>query len=525
MSVDGDTATARARSGGAGPAETSEVHDPRRRPTRTPFLQARGISKRYGSVQALAEIDLTVHAGEIVALVGENGSGKSTLSKILAGVIESDSGSLAVDGQGVSFTRPRDAVRSGITLVAQDPVAVPDMTLGENIMLGADMSPFQVVRRRRIAREATPYLRRVGIDAPPTAFVRSLPPGQRELVEIAKVLVAEPRLIILDEATARFGATQVERLFELIRREVADGMAAIIITHRLREITALADRAVVLRDGRHVVDLAGADLREERLSEAMVGRPRPAHIPHGRPSATSAAVLTVQDLVIDPRARPMSFQVRAGEIVGVAGLVGSGRTELLETIAGARTPVSGRIGVGGRDIAGRGLPEAIRRGVALVPEDRHRSGLVMDASVRFNLSLGEWRWWRHTRVGSEERTARDAISRLRIKTASSAGLVRALSGGNQQKVVLGRCLASGPGLLVLDDPTVGVDVGARDEIYEFIAQLCREGTAVLMASSELSELLRLADRICVMHERSIVAQLDGATATEERIAQLGGGGV
>jgi ribose transport system ATP-binding protein len=490
-----------------------------------PFLHARGISKRYGNVQALGEIDFGVQAGEIVALVGENGSGKSTLSKILAGVISPDSGSVFVDGQQVTFNRPRDAVREGITLVAQDPVAVPDMTLGENILLGANLSPFQLIRRKRIAQQATPYLKRVGIGAPPTTLVRSLPPGQRELVEVAKVLVADPRLIILDEATARFGAKEVDRLFELIRQEVAGGMAAIIITHRLREVTDLAHRAVVLRDGRHIIDLAGTSLTEERLSEAMVGRPRPAHIPHGRPSEDSPPVLTVQDVVVEAGAAPISFEIRAGEIVGVAGLVGSGRTELLETIAGARQPISGRISVEGHDISGLGLPEAIRRGVALVPEDRHRAGLVMDASVRFNLSLGSWRWWRPTRTGAEELAASDAISRLRIKTASSSSLVHSLSGGNQQKVVLGRCLASNPKLLILDDPTVGVDVGARDEIYDLIAQLCKEGAAVLMASSELPEVLRLADRICVMHERTVVGQLEGSTATEERIAQLGGGGI
>lgn len=486
-----------------------------------PLLQARGISKRYGAVQALGEVDFSIAAGEIVALVGENGSGKSTLSKILAGVISSDSGSLMVDGQPVAFSEPRDAVGAGIALVAQDPVAVQDMTLAENVMLGADLRPWRFVRRKEAARLAVPFLRRVGIDASPNTLVRSLAPGQRELVEVAKVLASDPRLIILDEATARFGAVQVAELFDLIREEVAGGMSVIIITHRLREVTELADRAVVLRDGMHVADLEGPGLREDRLSEAMVGRPRPEHIPHGTKSATRK-VLGVHQVMIEAGADPISFDIHAGEIIGVAGLVGSGRTELLETIAGARNPVSGSIVVDGDEIGGRGLPHAIRRGVSLVPEDRHQSGLVMSASVRSNVSLGRWSWGL-TRAAAEEEAAQEAIARLGIKTPTSATKVKSLSGGNQQKVVIGRCLASQPKLLVLDDPTVGVDVGARDEIYELIAQLCREGMAVLMASSELSELLRLSDRICVMHERNMVGQLDAATATEEQIARLGGG--
>jgi ribose transport system ATP-binding protein len=489
---------------------------------REPFLEARGIGKRYGAVRALGEVSFSIAPGEIVALVGENGSGKSTLAKILAGVISPDSGSLVVDGRPVQFGEPRHAVHAGITLVAQDPVAVQDMTLAENVMLGADLRPWRMVRRKESARLASPHLRRVGIDASPNTLVRSLAPGQRELVEVAKVLVSAPRLMILDEATARFGAKQVAQLFDLVREEVAGGMSVIIITHRLREVTELADRAVVLRDGVHVADLVGRDLRENKLSEAMVGRPRPAHIPHGHRGATRN-VLEVRNVSIADDAEPISFDIQAGEIVGVAGLVGSGRTELLETIAGARRPLSGSISVEGQDITGHGLLHAIRRGVTLVPEDRHRSGLVMSASVRSNVALGSWAWG-YTSAGAEERAARGAISRLRIKTPTSATPVRSLSGGNQQKVVIGRCLASKPKLLVLDDPTVGVDVGARDEIYELIAQLCREGMAVLMASSELSELLRLSDRICVMHERSMVGQLDAATATEEQIARLGGGG-
>jgi ABC-type sugar transport system ATPase subunit len=486
-------------------------------------LEAQGISKRYGAVQALGEVDFSIAPGEIVALVGENGSGKSTLAKILAGVIAPDSGSLVVDGQGVRFSEPRDAVRTGITLVAQDPVAVSDLTLAENVMLGADLRPWRLVNRKEMSRQALPQLQRVGIDASPNTLIRSLAPGQRELVEVAKVLVTEPRLIILDEATARFGAAQVDRLFDLVREQVANGMAAIIITHRLREVTDLADRAVVLRDGQHVADLDGADLREDKLSEAMVGRPRPAHIPHATAKGRKRQVLEVTGVRLESDAEPITFEVRAGEIVGVAGLVGAGRTELLETVAGARRPLAGHIVVDGRDIGGKGLPEALRSGVALVPEDRHHLGLVMGASVRSNLALGSWTW-KLANTRAEEKLAQNAISRLRIKTPTSAIPVRSLSGGNQQKVVIGRCLASRPKLLVLDDPTVGVDVGARDEIYELIARLCRDGMAVLMASSELSELLRLADRICVMHERSMVGQLDASTATEEQIARLGGGG-
>ena len=491
----------------------------------TSFLWARGVVKRYGAVTALSDVALAVGSGEIVALAGENGSGKSTLAKVLAGVIRPDEGELELDRTPVAFRGPRDAVGAGIALVTQDPTAVPEMSVADNVMLGSGRRPWDIVRRRDVARAAQPFLRRVGIDASPSTLVRSLPPGQRELVEIAKALVTAPRLLILDEATSRFGEDQVQRLFDLVREEVDRGMAAILITHRLREITQIADRAVVLRDGHRVAELARDDLTEQRLSAAMVGRPRPERIAHGSPKERGRVALRVRELVVDPAAEPISFDVHEGEIVGLAGLVGSGRTEVLEAIAGAAPRLGGTVEVGGRAVAATTPRAAIDAGITLVPEDRHRAGLIMGASIRRNVALGSWRWNRPAGARNEEVLARQAIKDLSIKAPSSRTPVSALSGGNQQKVVLGRCLATRPKLLLLDDPTVGVDVGARDELYDVIAGLCRDGMAVLMASSELPELLRLADRVCVMHERSCGAVLDAHEATEERIAYLSGGGI
>jgi rhamnose transport system ATP-binding protein len=490
--------------------------------TDSPFLVARGVSKSYGVVRALDSVEFDVRPAEIVALAGENGSGKSTLAKILAGAVQPDSGRMTIDGEEVRFTSPRDALARGVALVAQEPTAVPGISVAENVLLAqlpGGLAPF---RRRACARRAQTALDLVGVRVDAHATFASLRPGDRELVEVAKALALSPRLLILDEATSRFGVADVERLFELLRRLRDGGTSVVLITHRLAEICELADRVVVLRDGRRVGDLPRAELREERIAAMMVGRELEGFF-HKRDVPRSEVVLRVEELVVEGTTEPVSLDVRAGEVVALAGLVGSGRTELLETIYGARRARAGRVLVSGREVRRRSPRASLRAGVALVPEERHRQGLNLSSSVKANLMLGLWGVL-YADPGRERRASRDAVTRLRIRTPGLDASIRALSGGNQQKVVVARCLARQPRVLLLDEPTRGIDVGAKEEIFELIGRMLEQRVAILMVSSDLLEVRGLADRVLVMHERRVVGELSREQATEERIAYLSGGG-
>jgi rhamnose transport system ATP-binding protein len=490
-------------------------------PEATPLLRAAGISKQYGVVQALVDVDFDVHAGEIVALAGENGSGKSTLAKVLSGVVPRDAGSVVVEGREVSFPGPRDALAHGIALVAQEPTAVTALSVAENVLLTQLPGPLGVFRRRTYDARARVHLERVGVHASPQAPFMSLKPGDRELVEIAKALATEPRVLILDEATSRFGERDVERLFEILHRLRSEGAGIVLITHRLSEICDLADRAVVLRDGRRVGELAKSELTAEAIASMMVGRELTDYF-HKRRIEPGPPVLSVESAVVEGTSAPVSFEVRAGEVVALAGLVGSGRTELLETIFGARRLLGGRIRVDGRD-AGRSPRSALACGMALVPEDRHRQGLNLYGTVRDNIVLGSWRL-AAAEPGRERRESEEAVKRFRIRTDRTSASIRSLSGGNQQKVVVARCLGRRPRVLLLDEPTRGIDVGAKEELFELFGQMLEEGIAILLVTSEMLEVLGLADRVLVLHERQIVGELSRADATEERIAYLSAGG-
>jgi rhamnose transport system ATP-binding protein len=486
-------------------------------------LRATSIVKRYGAVTALAGVDLTVGPGEIVALAGENGSGKSTLAKVIAGAVGPDGGTIELEGRPCVFGRPRDAIDRGIALVAQELTAVPELSVAENVLLTQLPRPYRRFSRARLAGRAVELLGLVGVDCDPRAPFSSLRSGDRELVEVAKALAARPRLLILDEATSRLGEDVVSRLFELIRRLREAGTSTLLITHRLPEICELADRAVVLRDGDVVGELAREELAEETLSRLMVGRELKEFF-HKRAVGASAPVLEVDGLVADGAGAPVTFTVHGGEIVGLAGLVGSGRSELLETIAGARRAPAGSVRVEGAPVPCGSPGAAIAAGIALVPEDRHRQGLVLDATIRENVSLGRWRATRRAGRGQETADADAAVVRLRIKTADVEAPVRSLSGGNQQKVVIGRCLAQSPRVLLLDEPTRGIDVGAKEEIFRLVGDMVEAGLAIVLVSSDLLEILGLCDRVLVMHERAVVAELPRAEASEERIAFLSGGG-
>jgi rhamnose transport system ATP-binding protein len=479
------------------------------------------VSKSFGPVRALAEVDLDLYPGEVVALAGENGSGKSTLSNIVAGALAPDDGTIEVAGTPRSFARPRDALLAGIALVRQEPAAVRHLSLAENVLLPRLHRMAALVDRRRLAEQARPYLERVGVPDHPLTPLAELSTGRRELVEVARALATSPSVLLLDEVTTRLA--DPEELFRVVEAEVANGLAAVLITHRLREIRRLAHRAVVLRDGRRVAELARDELTDERISSAMVGRELGAYFAK-RDVEPGRVVLEIRDAVTDRSHHRLTLDVRASEIVGLAGLVGSGRSELLETVAGARRRHGGTVSVDGSPLPSGSTRAAAAAGVALVPEDRLGQALIPPHSITSNLVLRHHRLARRADARRERRHAVDSVARYRIRTAAVETPVAALSGGNAQKVVLARALDAEPAVLLLDEPTRGVDVGARAEIYDLVGRLVDRGGAVLMASSDLLELLGLCDRIAVLHDGEIAGVLTRDQASEETVTLLATGG-
>jgi ribose transport system ATP-binding protein len=494
------------------------------------ILRVRGVGRSYAGVAALSGIDLEVRAGEVLAIVGENGAGKSTLLKILSGVVEPSEGSLeAVDDDGVAsplrLDGVRDATRGGIALVHQELNLAENLDLAGSIFLGREPSRFGILDRAAMRREARRWLDRVGLALHPGTPCGTLPIAQRQLVEIAKALSCEARVLILDEPTSSLSSRETDRLLSIMDELRGRGVAVVFVSHHLDEVLRIADRAVVLRDGRKTGELARGEFDRATLERLMVGRDL-AKVERRSVAADARVRLKIEGLVsVHPRSRPISFAVRAGEIVGLAGLVGAGRTEALEAIAGV-TRHEGRVEVDGVALPA-GAARRVRAGVAIVPEDRARHGLFLENPVAMNVSLA---WLgRNRRVGTVDRRGEDSlvarmIDRVALRPAQPWRRVGTLSGGNQQKAVLGRWLAVDPGVLLLDEPTRGVDVGARAEIHGEVRRLADAGSAVVFASSELEEILMLADRILVLHEGSLVGELPAADATELAIMRLATGG-
>jgi ribose transport system ATP-binding protein len=497
------------------------------------LLEMRGITKRFAGVTALTDVSLTARAGQVLALMGENGAGKSTLMKILGGVQPADAGEIRIAGQPVTLEGVRDAKRLGIALIHQELMLAANLDIAANIFLGSEPGAGKLglvapLARREMNKQAAALLARVGLEEAPTTPVGALTVGQRQMVEIARALSASARIIVMDEPTSSLSAQESARLFDVIRQLRADGVAILYISHRMEEVQLLADRVTVLRDGRHVGDLERAAASTDKIVALMVGReltgdyfpPRPAV---SSQTAAEAPLLEVEDLLVSGAPAGVSFQLRRGEILGFAGLVGAGRTELVETIFGVTPARSGTMRLGGRPFAPRRPRDAIRRGVCLAPEDRKRNGLVLPMSVAENSSLpnvGSYSRWGWLDRATERRVAQTEVARLGIKTSSIATKVVTLSGGNQQKVVLGKWLAMGPKLLILDEPTRGIDVGARAEIYRQVAALAAEGVAILMVSSDLEEVIGMSDRVVVMRERRVAGVLERAAFSPERIGAL-----
>jgi ribose transport system ATP-binding protein len=491
-----------------------------------PFLEARRIGKRFPGVVALDGVDLVARPGEVLAVIGENGAGKSTLMKILGGVQQPDAGQVLVDGAPVTIGSVRQAERLGIGLIHQELNLADNLDVASNLFLGREPNRFGIVNRRRLYRDAAALLERAGFDLDPRQPVRSMPIGQQQLVEIAKALSLDARVLIMDEPSSSLSARESERLFDVIRDLRARGVAILYISHRLAEVEALADRVLGLRDGRNAGELSRGQISRAAMVRLMVGRDLSQQFPH---TAHRAGEVVLRARGLRTRRFPqhaIDLELRAGEVVAVAGLVGSGRSELLHGLFGVDPPISGEIEALGRPLApGRPL-ESIRAGVALVPEDRKQQGLVIEMNVRENLSLASLAQ-HHTaglRSGAyERRVSGDMIGRLGIRTPGDRQVVRYLSGGNQQKVVFGKWLATRPKVLLLDEPTRGIDVGAKREIYTIMSRLAAEGTAILFVSSELEEVLGMSDRALVMHDGALAGELSRAQLSEEAIMRLATG--
>jgi rhamnose transport system ATP-binding protein len=485
-----------------------------------PVLMLRHAAKSFGAVHALLDGSIELYPGEAHALVGENGAGKSTLVKILAGVYQPDAGSLLVDGHEVTLHGPAMAQAAGIAVIYQEPTLFPDLTVAENMFIGRQ--PLRSGRRidgRVMRAEAAAIFGRLGVPLDPARIARGLSIADQQLVEIGKALSLEARIIVMDEPTAALSAAEVDRLFDVVRALRSAGAAVLFITHRLEEVFAICQQATVMRDGAHVFTRPLADLTANDLVRAMVGRELAtwqdqAHGAPGEP-VLRAEHLTREGVFVD-----ISLTVRAGEIVGLAGLVGSGRSEVARAVFGIDRYDAGTVTVLGQQLRRASPTAAMAAGVGFVPEDRRQQGLVMDMSVQQNVALASIRRLRRAgliRAAAEHRLAADWAARLKIKYGRLTDPVAMLSGGNQQKVVLAKWLARKPALLIVDEPTRGIDVGTKAEVHQLLSQLARDGVGILMISSELPEVLRISDRILVMREGRLAAEYSRAEASEEEI--------
>jgi ribose transport system ATP-binding protein len=491
------------------------------------LLKAHGISKSFPGVRALHNAQVTVRRGRLNALLGENGAGKSTLMNILSGVFLPDEGEIVFDGHPVTFCKPHDAQQAGISTIYQELNLVPHLSVAENIFLGHEpRSRLGFVDFKMMHSQSRALLATLGVNIDPTTRVSQLRVGTQQVVEIAKAMAFDARVIIMDEPSSALSRQEVDSLFRLIQQLKQRGVGIIYITHKLDELSEIADEITVLRDGQFIAEKPFKDVTHAEIIRMMVGRDVAES--HRAPSKFGTVVLQVRNVSLphpdragDFAVRDVSFDVHCGEIIGVFGLLGAGRTELLQTIFGLHgKPASGEILVAGKPMPMVSPADAIRVGIAMAPEDRKAEGLVLPMNIAANISLSCLSLV--TRFGllhpaTERSLAETFISRLRVKTSSVNQRVRNLSGGNQQKVVLSKWLATKPTVLLLDEPTRGIDVGAKREIYTLIDELARDGLGIVVASSEIPELLTVADRIIVLAEGCVTAEFARGDATEEKL--------
>ncbi len=488
-----------------------------------PLLHIEGVQKRYPGVLALDNVGLDLSSGEILALVGENGAGKSTLINILAGALAADDGTIMIEGQRALIESPSDARRLGIGVIYQDLKLVPELSVAENILLGNEPSSgvMGILQRRMMNTLASDGLRQLGFSIAPATPVRTLSLAQQQIVAIARALSSRVKILALDEPTAPLTRREINVLFGILRRLKEEGTGIIYISHKLEEVFSIADRIVVMRDGRVVHESAAAELDRRTLIALMVGR----ELDREYPAFTRIAgeeILRIDDLRA-PGVADVSLTLHRGEVLGLAGLTGAGRTELARVLFGADRRLGGSVTLAGELYEPRSPREAIRAGVGLLTEDRNRYGLLMEMTVRENVTLptlGQFLHGLFIDRTRERLSTEDIVRRLRIKTQSIDQKITALSGGNRQKVVLARWLLTDAKVIIFDEPTTGVDVGARFEIYQIIDQLAQQGLGILVISSDLPELLGICDRIAVMHQGTVTGILPRDEATQERIMEL-----
>ncbi len=496
-----------------------------------PIIRMEGISKAFPGVQALDRVDFEAYSGEVMALVGENGAGKSTLMKILSGAYMKDTGRIYIDGKRVEIQNPYHAQLLGISTIYQELNVTPNQTVAQNIFLGREikrkgiLGKLDFVDKKEMERRAKELLNRVGANIDPRELVKNLSVAQRQMVEIAKALSLEAKIIIMDEPTSALGPEEVEKLFEIIRQLKEQGIAIIFISHRLEEVFKIADRITILRDGKLVGVMSKDEATFDKVIYLMVNRPlgdmfKKEEVSKGKP------ILDVKNLK-SAIIKDVSFSLYEGEILGIAGLVGSGRTELVRLIFGADPKISGEIYLNGEKVEIKSPEDALKHGIGLVPEDRQNQGLILKMSVRENIGVTIIRkilkFLGFIDKNKLTEIAENFVKRLNIKTPSIFEKVLYLSGGNQQKVVLAKWLASNPKILILDEPTRGIDVGAKAEIHAIMSQLAKIGIGIIMISSEISELLAMSDRILVMSEGKVVVELPRSEATQEKIMAYASG--
>jgi ribose transport system ATP-binding protein len=495
-----------------------------------PFLELVAITKTYPGVVALSDVSLAVAPGEVIGLIGENGAGKSTLMKVLGGVAAPTKGTIRVDAREAAALTVPDAIAAGIAFVHQELNLFDNLDVAANVMIGREPlhgGLLKLVDRKALYARVQPLLDRLGVDFRPDTPVASLSLAQMQLLEIVKALSLDARLVIMDEPTSSLTIAETDRLMRVIADLKAHGVSVIFISHRLNEVERCADRVVVLRDGRVVGELQRGEIAHDRMIRLMIGRDlKSLYIPPAAsPGAPALEIAELRTTAWPGRA--VSMEVRSGEILGLAGLVGSGRTELARAVFGVDRPEGGALKLGGEPIVIETPRQAIERGIYLVPEDRKRTGLLLDVSIAGNISLPNLAAYARgglTRAGPELENAERQKRRLNIRAPGVDTLVGTLSGGNQQKVVLAKWLSMQPRVIIFDEPTRGIDVGAKNEIYELMRGLADNGVAILMISSDMEEVIGVSDRVAVMHEGAIGGFLERSALGEQSIMQLAVGG-